>query len=484
MKRLLGWFVLAVGMMGAEEPKLASGLVCARCHNFIPAPGAVANAAAGPSVAPYWLWLGTMMRHSGVDPYWQAAVRREKASTPGVEKLTEETCVRCHQPAGRFDAALAEEGITCTVCHMMTPEKLGTRASYDAGFVLNGEAKMFGPHKDPFPMPMMMMAGYTPTYGPHVLDSAMCGSCHTVITPVLDGAGKAHGEFIEQAPYLEWKVSRFAREGRGCAECHMPVLRNAKGDAVEQYIAHRPNGSGWFPPTSPRAPFGQHTFLGGNTVIPALLAKQYPGRAEDLQRTVELNRAFLKTAVGLEARARRAGEDVELEVTLRNRTGHKLPTAYPSRRMWVHVKAEVGGRVVFESGKPGTVADGQPHREVIERGEQALVYEAEAVDLEGRTTVVLLRAARWGKDNRLLPEGFAGAGQDGAEVRAVGVGGDADFRAGEDTVRYRMAGVGGSARVTVRVMYQTIKPGHDLLGLGKGLGSEAEVMAEVVREVR
>ena len=41
----------------------------------------------------------------------------------------------------------------------------------------------------------------------------------------------------------------------------------------------------------------------------------------------------------------------KLDVAARNLAGHKLPTAYPSRRAWLHVQVrdEVGA-LVFESG--------------------------------------------------------------------------------------------------------------------------------------
>ena len=40
-----------------------------------------------------------------------------------------------------------------------------------------------------------------------------------------------------------------------------------------------------------------------------------------------------------------------MEIAIRNLAGHKLPTAYPSRRVWLHVSVRdpSGGRV-FESG--------------------------------------------------------------------------------------------------------------------------------------
>ena len=42
---------------------------------------------------------------------------------------------------------------------------------------------------------------------------------------------------------------------------------------------------------------------------------------------------------------------VETEITVENLGGHKLPTAYPSRRVWLHVTLrDRSGRMLFDSG--------------------------------------------------------------------------------------------------------------------------------------
>ena len=48
-----------------------------------------------------------------------------------------------------------------------------------------------------------------------------------------------------------------------------------------------------------------------------------------------------------------SGNELLVDVLLTNRTGHKLPTAYPSRRMWLHLTVrDAANQVVFESGAP------------------------------------------------------------------------------------------------------------------------------------
>jgi hypothetical protein len=49
--------------------------------------------------------------------------------------------------------------------------------------------------------------------------------------------------------------------------------------------------------------------------------------------------------------AARGVNGISFEVLVENLAGHKLPTAYPSRRAWLHVTVrDASGRAVFESG--------------------------------------------------------------------------------------------------------------------------------------
>jgi hypothetical protein len=162
---------------------------------------------------------------------------------------------------------------------------------------------------------------------------------------------------------------------------------------------------------------------------------------------------------------------LRLGVRVRNLTGHKLPTGYPSRRAWLHVVVrDAAGTVVFESGAPapdGSVAGNagdddalgfEPHHEVIERADQVQVYESVMADPQGRPTTGLLTAVRFLKDNRLLPDGFD-RGVAGADAAVVGVpASDADFAGGGDLVTYRVA-VGaapGPYVAEVQLLFQPI----------------------------
>ena len=75
---------------------------------------------------------------------------------------------------------LAVDGFSCTVCHQVQPERLGTPASFSGRFRVGEDAEIYGPHVAPFARPMERHAGYTPVASDHMLEPALCGTCHTL----------------------------------------------------------------------------------------------------------------------------------------------------------------------------------------------------------------------------------------------------------------------------------------------------------------
>ena len=499
-------------------PSFVSSTVCSDCHTRLYEPGVEPNwsemsivhhdeqvGAIDPdAIGPYSLWSGTMMAHAAQDPYWRAKVRFESRTTPSASAEIENACLSCHAPAQQYGyrfeeramrlddlAGLGLEGVTCTSCHQISPDKLGTKESFTAGFVINRADRIYGPHADPFPMPMRMHTGKTPTESAHILESALCGSCHTVITPTLDEQGRQVGEFVEQGTYLEWLTSDFPSEGKTCQSCHMPPLTDETGEAAEQYIAHTPHG-GYFGPTSPRKPFGRHSFQGANAPMLDLLAELFPAKKDILTRSAERARATLRSALSMTVSGEADADTLTARVKLVNESGHKLPSGFPSRRLWLHLSVEDGqGATVFESGAfnsdTGELTAGEagpaPHRDVIADPSRTMVYEAEMGDADGRNTVSLMRAARFVKDNRLLPRGFgAGAGlPDGVSADSIaprGVGDDPNFGPGGDQVAYRVdvQGRSGPFTVAVEALYQTFKPSHTRAFEAHGSQDEARFL--------
>jgi hypothetical protein len=188
------------------------------------------------------------------------------------------------------------------------------------------------------------------------------------------------------------------------------------------------------------------------------------------RRTLELLRTGAAT-VSI-ARADLKGDQLEAEVAVTNTAGHKLPTAYPSRRAWLRFAVrDAAGRMLFSSGQPrpdGSI-DGndndrdprafEPHHRVIETPDDVQIYESIMLDAGGRVTTGLLSAVRYAKDNRLLPRGFDKA----TAAWDYAVQGDAqddpDFQGGGDRVVYRARlppGSAGPFRVEVELLYQPI----------------------------
>ena len=160
-----------------------------------------------------------------------------------------------------------------------------------------------------------------------------------------------------------------------------------------------------------------------------------------------------------------------VDVTVRNLTGHKLPTAYPSRRAWLHFTVrDSSNEAIFSSGaiEPSGAIRGndndldaarvEPHYQEIRSEDQVQIYESVMHDVNGRITTSLLQATGYAKDNRILPRGFdkATAMRDIAVIGAAGK--DDDFTAESDRVRYvvNTEGLTGPFRVDVELRYQPI----------------------------
>jgi hypothetical protein len=101
-----------------------------------------------------------------------------------------------------------------------------------------------------------------------------------------------------------------------------------------------------------------HSFVGSNFFMLNLLNRYReelnvsalpPELIASAQATVEFLQAEAAT-VAIEKVAAESGR-LRADVVIRNKNGHKLPTAYPSRRVWLHfVVRDRHGRNVFESG--------------------------------------------------------------------------------------------------------------------------------------
>jgi hypothetical protein len=228
----------------------------------------------------------------------------------------------------------------------------------------------------------------------------------------------------------------------------------------------------------PRPGVSRHTFPGGNFFMQRMLNRfrddlSVAAEPQELDSAADRTIAHLQSEAAeifvrnVDVRDGRFDVDVEVE----NLAGHKLPTAYPSRRVWLHVVArDRNDGVVFESGalrQNGSIEGNdndddasrfEPHYKEITRADQVQIYEAVMVGQDGMPTTGLLTAVRYVKDNRLVPRGFAKSSAD----KDVAVHGEAeedgDFLGGGDRIRYSIA-VGdapGPFRLEVELWYQPI----------------------------
>lgn len=465
---------------------------CAFCHT---ASSSALRDAAGRDVSPYALWSRSMMGFSGRDPYWLAAFSHEITDNPAAKNFIDAVCTRCHAPAAAVtlgqinahvqfedittaktnEAHLARDGVTCSVCHQIKADNLGQAPSFTGNYEIGTARLIYGPHQNPFTMPMQNNVNYTPTYATHMTDSGLCATCHTVITRALDDIGNPTGpEFPEQVPYLEWQNSDFAvgANAKSCQNCHMPTV-DEDGNPISTRISNRP------PVINPRSPVGRHLLVGGNAYMLGLIAENaaWTGtnvpQSELLASEKQAQEMLASAATIRITQAARNGNEVNIDVAVDNHSGHKFPTAYPTRRAWIHVTVKDSkGAIIFESGHfdaQGRITNGkgQPidgahvvlsHYDEITADTQAQVYEAVTGDASGKPTHVLLRATTYLKDNRLLPAGWSAAHVNAAMTKPIGLNNDANFVPGTDSVKYRFAAPAGKLDIAAELVFQSVPP--------------------------
>ena len=459
---------------------------CMACHNGL-------ADTSGKDISIGTNWSSSMMANSARDPYWHAGVRREIMDHPGARDAIEDKCSSCHMPMARYtaktvgkkgtvfehlpitttfneDDILAANGVSCSMCHQITEDKLGTEESFTAGFEVDtqtplGQRAVFGPFDVDAGRTRVMQssAQFVPTTKTHLQDAAFCASCHTLYTHALGPDGQVVGELPEQVPYLEWKHSAY-RESQNCQSCHMPVLTRPM--AVSSVLG------------LPRDAFSQHIFRGGNFFMPKIfninrIELGVEALPSDLNRTVNETVEHLQTKAAQVTIEKASVTDgrLQIDVSVKNLAGHKLPTAYPSRRVWLNLTVrDRDGRIIFTSGKlnqDGSIEGNdndkdhqqyEPHYNMIEDQQQVQIYEAIMFDHKGQVTTGLLSGVRYAKDNRLLPEGFDKKTADEDIAVRGAAAEDANFNDDGDSISYSVSidKSRGSYSVKVMLRYQPI----------------------------
>ena len=466
----------------SQHPPFPPSSHCIGCHNNL-------KTAKGQDVSIGSPWRASIMANSALDPYWQASVRREALDHASAGPSIENECATCHMPLQHFidksvghntvvlsrlpfviahdtDAAAAG-GVSCTVCHQAETAGLGTPDSYNGNLTIapvnQHPRPLYGPYVAEARSISIhnLASGLTVTQSDHLRQAGLCGSCHTLYTTTLDASGKPAGRFPEQMPYLEWLHSDY-HDKQTCQSCHMPAVANPAPVATLG---------------SPlREDVRRHSFPGANFFMQDLLASHRDELAVAASPT-ELASASAETRSLLQSQAARlslsaiafANGHLSFAITVKNLTGHKLPTAFPSRRAWLHVTVtDASGHLVFESGHlnaDGSIAGNlndadparySPHYSTITAPDQVQIFEPILGDAQDHVTTALLTATHYLKDNRILPVGF--------DKRAVSpdiaVWGDAlndpTFIGGSATTRYDIPATAGTFHVSAELQYQPI----------------------------
>jgi hypothetical protein len=455
---------------------------CTLCHNGL-------SDAQGNDVSIEKAWSSTMMANAAKDPLWKAKVKSEINRNPHLEDVINDKCTKCHAPMANKEAHFlghdvkifddgfldsnnthhneAMDGVSCTLCHQIKEStKLGTLEGMSGNYEIDETRTIYGPYDNVSPDAMQNNVNYSIEYSSHVKDSKLCATCHNLKTPYVDQNGSLlsttpESEFPEQMPYTEWEHSSY-RDTKSCQDCHMK-----RTDGV--IMATRPQ---WL--DTKRDGFSQHIFVGGNKLLLDILNTnrvQLGVTSNNFESTIASTDEMLKSSASIEVVQKKLENGVmDLMLKIKSNTGHKLPTSFPSRRVFIHLKvSDDVGTVVFESGKVnanGSIVgvdsdvDGskyEPHYNVITSEDQVQIYETVMENNLGEVTYTLLRAMDYKKDNRILPDGFDKATAH-SDIKVSGVAlSDTDFVGGSDTIKYSIRDLKESSyNVDVQLLYQTL----------------------------
>ncbi len=406
----------------------------------------------GVNFSAYGEWRWSPMGLAGRDPVFYSQLESELAFLKGDTETQQgviDTCLTCHGAMGKKSFAiehstdpfqldfiyekdpsalgfkyggLARDGISCLMCHRNAPpskpgpEYFFTAKDNDGKFLnINGNFnlvpadQLYGPFKDDeiTTYPMDTGLGVKPKFNAYLQSSQMCGSCHTIILPVLDKnlppdpknpKAPRHPFKVEQATYQEWLNSQYRNEygsvgakPESCQFCHMPtgysnaLDSNAKDKINIQPIQTRiavtqdltyPEADHLARPDQldvryRKDGYRRHEFLGtngfllqmflnplddrdNNEILGVRLPDYFTGFLNDLKdATANVVTQARTITADVEITNRRASQGtLMVDVTVTNKTGHRFPSGVGFRRAFLEfvVKDKTTGKVVFASG--------------------------------------------------------------------------------------------------------------------------------------
>jgi hypothetical protein len=393
-------------------------------------------------ISPYSEWSASPMGLAGRDPIFHAQLSWEQEREPRLAAKISNLCLRCHQagaqrqyhldhgdtkdpaiitPPGTGDdlplftadyfnlppsshinnatkwGALGRDGITCTVCHQIEAKGLGQKESFTGQFSFPSKpGPLYGPYADDEIEPYLMeqAIGMTPAHAKHITSSALCGSCHTVITPVLTDhleaftrSGGRYRTTYEQTTYPEWVNSSYSAEGgQSCQQCHMATrLPDSPLDSLRkssQIIANVE--SAYLPDLDNRAAdkkitptakhdYPRHTLVGMNLFMNQMF-QQFPlllgNSARNAGGMPTAHAPLVLAEKEMKTLAREGSVDLAIspatsdipdhmygfDVLVTNKVGHKFPSGVGFRRAFLHFEAlDESGKVLWASGRTNSV---------------------------------------------------------------------------------------------------------------------------------
>jgi hypothetical protein len=452
------------------EPGFVTSSNCLHCHGgltgpfgpvmFLASAPPIPGVLSGANISPYGEWRWSPMALAGRDPVFHAQLESELkwlATLPAPKRdegiaTAQNTCMSCHGVMGKreFDTdkggmanflpgflqitdrsdpnfkygALARDGISCAACHRTleteTPQGVDPLVHF-LNTAINGKFKVgpgtknYGQYDEVINLPMENALQMKPQQDPYISNSRMCGSCHTIELPVVDGAPGQRS--IEQATYLEWLNSQFQNElpvtdqllnqgsqtppTASCQSCHMPgsIHNQKKGlnlNSLDQKMAAIQDET--YPAVENgldikdrtvkvRTNFKRHELVGMNAFLLEmfnqfwdLLGVRRPlpntnvgddymtGSKTGLQDAIDnmVDQAQNKTVrLGVEARVL-VGRQIQADIVIENLAGHRFPTGVGFRRAFIEVLiGDKYGDVVWASGRTNKLgiilgADGKP----------------------------------------------------------------------------------------------------------------------------
>ena len=454
-------------------------------------------------------WRSTMMANSARDPYWQAGVRREtidhpKHAPPSRTNAPRATC-RWPQRIARAPAARARcsricrsAGTTAPTRSAWPPTASRARSVTRSRPSTWARAKLQRRLRDQADAARRRARDLRAVPGRRRAarrscarspascrprrrtsqQSELCASCHTLITQAF-GPERRGDRLAARADELPGVAAQRLQPGEAsCQSCHMPAAPGRS--RIASVLGDAPRRAG-----AARVRRRQRVHGAAAQPLPRRARRRGVARRARGDGAGDDTSAAAGHGDAVDLRRRSStGGTLAFDVDVRNLTGHKFPTGYPSRRTWLHVTVRDAQRRARSSNRARSTTSGAIAGQRQRRGsrcassrttrrspapDQVQIYEPILGDRERR-------ADDGAADGDAVPQGQPPAaarvrqGDGRRRDRRVrrGAAATPNFTGAGDRVRYRDGRPGRRDRTTVEVelRYQSIgyRWAHNLEG--------------------